>query len=104
MVADDGVRAQLAAIREQFESLLLPYEVIGIADGGVEASPESLERFMQEHAELRIVRFDRPVGVSVALSAGLRAARGRIIIAVEAGASYAMDEIPAMQKILEASQ
>jgi hypothetical protein len=40
-----------------------------------------------------VLRLDEPAGASVALSAGIAAARGNVLIAIEAGLRYPVDQI-----------
>src|SRR5262245_61889193 len=69
------------------QDLILPYEIICIDDASKTSSLGRLEGFLREFPALRVLRFDRPRGTSAALSAGIAAARGDLVIALDAGTS-----------------
>ncbi len=77
-----AVKKLLPQLCETLDRLVLPYEIICIDDASTQ-KPAELEALLEDYAPLRVLRFDQPRGTSAALSAGLRAARGNIIVALD---------------------
>ncbi len=90
----DEVRRQLPALTSALASLSKPYEIIVVDEGSSSSRLRLLEKLLGEFHSLRVVRLDHPAGTSVALSAGIKAARGEMIVAIEAGESYPAYQIP----------
>ncbi|HEV3137879.1 MAG TPA: glycosyltransferase family A protein [Pirellulales bacterium] len=91
-------RDSIAAVRDLvprlcrvFESLLLPYEIICIDDGSTAIGWEEL---LFEFAPLRVLHFDSVRGTSAALTAGIAAARGDLIVAIAPQTRLSVDTIP----------
>jgi hypothetical protein len=59
-----------------------------------EALLEQVPRLRAQLACLRLLRLEAPAGTSTALSAGIAAARGDILIAIEAGDRYSVEQLP----------
>jgi hypothetical protein len=90
----DDVRRQLPALSSVLTQLGVPHEIIVVDDGSSASGLRLLEKLMGECHSLRILRRERPAGTSVALAAGIRAARGETLIAIEAGEAYPAQQIP----------
>jgi glycosyltransferase involved in cell wall biosynthesis len=88
-----GLARQLSELDELFGTLARPYEIICIDDGSRQAGVDLLEELLRAHARIRVLRFDRPRGLSAALSAGMAAARGEIVIATAPGSQYPVGQI-----------
>jgi hypothetical protein len=84
---------QLAAALDR---LILPYEIIAIDDASGEPAAGALERQLSENRHLRVLRFDRPRGASAALSAGIAASRGDLVIGICPDTRMAAESIPHM--------
>lgn len=85
---------QLPALRAAMDRLRLPYEIICIDDGSAPLARQVLEHLLTEQPAMRLLMMDAPAGASVALSVGMAAAHGEIVIAIEAGQPYAAEQIP----------
>jgi glycosyltransferase involved in cell wall biosynthesis len=72
----------------------LAYEVICIDDGSNVQTRRALARLEQQHPCLKVLHHDRPSGLSAALSTGLAAARGDVVVALEGSGQYRADQIP----------
>ncbi len=90
----DSIGPLLGRLEATLDELLLPYELICIDDGSVPSTVDQLQRLLYEHPALRVLRFDEPRGTSAAIGAGLAAARGRIIMALQPDALWAADQLP----------
>ncbi len=82
-----AVKKLLPQLCETLDRFVLPYEIICIDDASTQ-DPAELEALLEDYAPLRVLRFDQPRGTSAALSAGLRAARGNIIVALDPSAHF----------------
>lgn len=97
----DDVRRQLPQLTSVLESLGQAYEVIVVDDGSSAAALRLLDKLLTEHHALRLVRLDERSGVSLALAAGIEAARGEAIIATEPGDYYPATQVPLLVKWLD---
>jgi len=88
----DGIEAVgrlLPNLCQVLSGLLLPYEIICIDDASGGPAHDGLQSLLSDFSPLRVLRFDRPRGTSAALTAGIAAARGDLIIALDAHAAMA---------------
>jgi dolichol-phosphate mannosyltransferase len=92
--ATDSVKHTIAELEKAFERLLLPYEIICIDDASPAASPIPFDEWMNQHSQLRVLRFDRPRGISAALCAGIAAARGDLILGIGPETPHAAEQVP----------
>lgn len=92
----DAVRRQLPALNEVLTQLGRPFEIIIADDGSSPATHRQLEKLLGEFQSLRLLRLDAPCGASVALSAGMAASRGEVVLAIEPGDRYPVGQIPAL--------
>jgi glycosyltransferase involved in cell wall biosynthesis len=70
------------------------YEVICVDDGSVDDTFEELLRFSRKAPELRIIRFRRNFGQTAAMSAGIEAARGAVIVPMDGDLQNDPADIP----------
>jgi len=92
--AADAVGRILPQLCQALHGLILPFEIICIDDASAQTATNRLEDLLAEHAQLRLLRFDEPRGTAAALTAGLAAARGDLVIAVAPGATSAARYLP----------
>jgi glycosyltransferase involved in cell wall biosynthesis len=88
----------LVLLQDELLSVLvnLPgsYEVIYVDDGSTDRSFEALERLYAANQNVKVIKFRTNYGKSAALAAGLRWARGDIIITLDADLQDDPHEIP----------
>jgi len=77
------------------------YELIFVDDGSRDGSLEILRRLTTEVAEIRVIELRRNYGQTAALQAGLDAARGDILITMDADLQHFPEEIPDFLKKLD---
>ena len=66
-------------------STLAPaYEIIVVDDGSTDNTPELLETLSRQHAQVVYIQLSRNFGKEAALSAGLEAARGQVVVTLDA--------------------
>jgi dolichol-phosphate mannosyltransferase len=71
-----------------------PYEVILVDDGSTDTSPSVMTRLAREDPHIRILRQRRNSGQSAALDAGVRHARGGIVVTLDADLQNDPADIP----------
>lgn len=77
------------------------YELIAVNDGSSDGSLDVLRLERSKHPGLRILSFGKNTGQSAALDAGWRAARGRLVISLDADLQNDPADIPSMLRKLE---
>jgi len=97
----DDVRRQLPLLTAALASLGQSFEIILLDDGSSAASLRLLDKLLQEHHALRLIQLEQSGGVSIALAAGIEAARGEVIVATEPDEYYPSTQIPRLLKGLE---
>jgi dolichol-phosphate mannosyltransferase len=80
----DNLRSLIAAIREAVVPLQRPYEIVITDDCSKDNSWEILKELAAGDPRIRAQRFAFNCGQSAALWAGMRAARGRVIVTLDA--------------------
>jgi len=92
--AIDAVGRLLPRLEPLLERLILPYEIIALDDASQAAASTRWQALLDKHPQLRVLQFDEPRGTSAALSAGIAAARGDLIIAMSAHSRFRLQDIP----------
>jgi glycosyltransferase involved in cell wall biosynthesis len=95
----DNLRALIAAIRESIEPLKVSYEVVITDDCSRDKSWEILKELARADTRIRVQRFAFNCGESAASFAGMKAARGKYIVTVDADLQNDPKDLP---KFLEA--
>jgi glycosyltransferase involved in cell wall biosynthesis len=89
-------------IIEAMEPLSISYEVVYVDDGSRDASFERLREIAAEDPHVTVVQFRRNFGQTAALAAGMDAARGEILVFMDADLQNDPADIPRLlQKIDE---
>src|SRR5256886_13682774 len=79
------------------------YEIVAVDDGSTDGSLDVLKALKREHPEIHIVAFAANAGQTAAFAAGFGAARGRVIVTLDADLQNDPADIPAMLAELERS-
>jgi len=95
----DNLRALIKAIREAVDPLRLPYEVVITDDCSRDRSWEILKELAAADPRVRGLRFAFNCGESAASWAGLKAARGKYLVTLDADLQNDPKDLP---KFLEA--
>lgn len=90
----DDVCRQLDGVAAALAELGGSSEMIVVDDGSASPTLRLLESLTGDFKTLRIIRRHSPGGTSLALSAGMAAARGDVLVALEAGDVYPAEQIP----------
>ena len=97
----DNLRALITAIRAAVDPLKLPYEVVITDDCSKDKSWEILKELAAADPRIRPQRFAFNCGESAASWAGMKAARGRCIVTVDADLQNDPGDLPAFLQALE---
>lgn len=97
----DNLRALITAIRAAVDPLKLPYEVVITDDCSQDKSWEILRELAAADPRIRPQRFAFNCGESAASWAGMKAARGRYIVTVDADLQNDPRDLPAFLQALE---
>ena len=76
------------------------YEAILVDDGSSDGSWAVVERLAAHYPTLRGIRFSRNYGKSAALYCGFAAARGEVVITMDADLQDSPEEIPALRRMI----
>jgi glycosyltransferase involved in cell wall biosynthesis len=100
-VHDDQV--EFEAILEQyvreFERRGITYEFVFVLDGTSDKLFEELGRRRPSDTSVRIIKFNQPFGESIALAAGFKIARGRVVLSLP---QYVQTDPADVHKVLDA--
>jgi len=78
----------------------LSYEIILVDDGSNDGSWEQIQSLKLTYPQLRGIRFRRNYGKSAALHTGFAAARGEVVITMDADLQDSPEEIPEMRRMI----
>ncbi len=91
--AAEAVAALLPKLRRALDRLGRAYEVLVIDDGSDNEDLHAFQELLAFHPCLKVLRLGKTTGLSAAVKAGIAAARGEIIVAMEAGDRYSVEQI-----------
>lgn len=97
----EGIGAVVREAAGVLRNLGHPFELIVVDDGSTDATCARLQELRAEVSELRILRLGKNSGQSAALGAGLRAARGRLLVTLDADGQNDPADIPTLVAQLE---
>jgi dolichol-phosphate mannosyltransferase len=100
---EPNVEACYREVVQALEPLGEPFEVIVVDDGSTDRTPEILRALAARDPRLRLVRFRRNAGQTAALAAGFRAARGPVVVTMDADLQNDPRDIPALLAALESA-
>eukprot|EP00913_Durusdinium_trenchii_P008840 g8306.t1 len=83
------------------EKIGRPFEIILVNDGSNDGSTELLEQLARKDERVRIIEFRRNFGQTAAMSAGMQAASGEIVVTLDADLQNDPSDIPMMIEKLE---
>lgn len=98
-------RENLVPLEEKLNEILpkldLNYEIVFVDDGSLDGSDVLIRTLKEKNSHLRLIRFAKNCGQSAAFMAGFRAARGRIIVTMDADLQNDPADIPALLEKIE---
>lgn len=93
---EENIPILLREIRAALDATGLSYEIVAVDDGSTDRSLETLRKSRTDHPMLRVIALERNSGQTAALDAGWRAARGRLVVSLDADLQNDPADIPAM--------
>jgi len=96
----ETIAALLSRIAEVFEGAAYRFEAVLVDDGSTDTTLELLKAAKAQKPWLRILTFDRNHGQTAAMSAGFRAATGRVIATLDADLQNDPAEVPRLMAML----
>ncbi len=94
----------LPELSEWIEQVMLregtSYEVIYIDDGSTDQSWSVIESLRQKNANIKGIKFQRNYGKSAALQVGFTAAKGDVVVTMDADLQDSPEEIPGLRKMI----
>ena len=97
----ENLRPLVDAIRSALDPLKIAFEIVLIDDGSTDGSWEDIKKLGAGDSRIRAQQFEFNCGQSAALWAGMKAARGRVIVTMDSDLQNPPSEIP---KLLAALQ
>ena len=94
----ENIKPLIIKLNEVLDILGKNYEIIMIDDGSTDNSFEVMRELSKSYKKLRIIRFRRNFGQTAAFSAGFDAAKGAIVVTLDADLQNDPADIP---KLLE---
>jgi glycosyltransferase involved in cell wall biosynthesis len=76
------------------------YEIIMVDDGSTDDSWNVIEKLNQNNPNIKGIRFQRNYGKSAALNEGFKAAKGEVVITMDADLQDSPDEIPELRRMI----
>lgn len=98
---EESIPALVTEVREALEPSGLDYELICVDDGSRDASFSVLEKLAEGNPRLRVAQFRRNFGQTAAMQAGLDAARGTVVVTMDADLQNDPRDIPRMLEKLD---
>ena len=98
---EESLNELLAWIRRVVDPLNWSYEVLFVDDGSSDGSWKEIERLKQTNAMVSALRFKRNYGKSAALYCGFEAAKGDVVITMDADLQDSPEEIPGLVEMLK---
>lgn len=97
---EESLPELLAWIDRVAAAYAFTYEAILVDDGSSDGSWAVVERLATQYPTLRGIRFSRNYGKSAALYCGFAAARGEVVITMDADLQDSPEEIPALRRMI----
>ncbi|HVX50827.1 MAG TPA: glycosyltransferase family 2 protein [Chitinophagaceae bacterium] len=79
----------------------LSYEIIMVDDGSTDNSWEVIESLSERNPHVKGIKFQRNYGKSAALNEGFKAAKGDVVITMDADLQDSPDEIPELRRMIK---
>ncbi|OGQ37155.1 MAG: glycosyl transferase [Deltaproteobacteria bacterium RIFCSPHIGHO2_12_FULL_43_9] len=97
----DSIEPLFSELLPVMNALEVPYEVICVDDGSSDGSSDLLKNFSKSDAKIKHIKFKTNCGQTAAFDAGFRAAKGGIIITLDADLQNDPNDIPKVIEALE---
>lgn len=89
-----------AWIRKVMDDHNFTYEIIFVDDGSTDDSWKVIQNLVQQNNKVRAIKFRRNYGKSAALNTAFEAAKGDVVITMDADLQDSPDEIPELYRMI----
>lgn len=96
----ESLNELISGIKTVMDSNNFTYEVVMVNDGSTDKSWESIEQLAKENSNIRGICFRRNYGKSAALYEGFEAAKGDVVITMDADLQDDPNEIPELYRMI----
>ena len=97
---DESLPELCAWIKRVVDANGYTYEIILIDDGSTDNSWNVVEELRAANPNIKGIRFQRNYGKSAALNEGFKAAKGDVVITMDADLQDSPDEIPELRRMI----
>ena len=97
---DESLKELHDWIAKVMQSNRFLYEIIFIDDGSSDRSWQVIEKLAKENSSVKGIKFQKNYGKSQALNAGFMAAKGDVVITMDADLQDSPDEIPELHDLI----
>jgi len=98
---EPNIHPLVAELQQALDGLGQSYEVVAVDDGSADDSARLLVEAQADRPWLRVVRFSENRGQTAAFLAGFRAARGEILVTIDADLQNDPADIPKLLDLME---
>jgi glycosyltransferase involved in cell wall biosynthesis len=92
----DNLRPLVRELTEVLRGIHKTYEVIAVDDGSTDKSFDILRELALKDSGLRVIRFRHNCGQTAAFDAGFKAARGKIVVTMDADLQNDPKDVPVL--------
>lgn len=92
----DNLNALLPELLAMLQAQNCAYEILVVDDGSTDATPQTMRHWTSLHPQIIYLRLSRNFGKEAALTAGLEAAQGQVVVCLDADMQHPPSLIPAM--------
>lgn len=97
---DESLPELISWIKSVADKMSIQYEAILVDDGSKDNSWEVIEKLSADYGFVRGIKFQRNYGKSAALHQGFAAAKGKVVITMDADLQDSPDEIPELYRMI----
>src|SRR3954464_6005066 len=101
---EENIPILLDEIAKSLEGRGWTYEIVAVDDGSTDRSLAVLRESRERYPMLRVLAFEKNTGQTAAPDAAWHAARGRLVVSLDADLQNDPADIPAMVQKLEESR
>ncbi len=99
---EENIPILTSELEKALEPLRKPYEILYVDDGSRDGSLNRILEAGRKNPKIRVISFEQNAGQTAAMDAGFRAARGEVIVTLDADLQNSPSDIPLLlEKIPE---
>ncbi|MFH0793134.1 MAG: glycosyltransferase family 2 protein [bacterium] len=98
---EGNVEPLLQELQQVLAKMDRPYEIVYVDDGSTDKTLQVLLKRQKKIPQLRVIKFDRNYGQTAALDAGIRNARGEVVVTLDGDLQNDPADLPTLVAALE---